>query len=92
MLGNAATVRPVMAASAPPVTIASATPVADQVERLADRVGRRGAGRHGGEVRALEADSGWRPGPAAMSGMNIGTKNGETRSGPLVMYAVQLSS
>ena len=30
--------------------------------------------------------------PAAMSGMNIGTKNGETRSGPLVMKALQLSS
>jgi hypothetical protein len=30
--------------------------------------------------------------PAAMSGMNIGTKNGETRSGPLVTNNRQLSS
>ena len=30
--------------------------------------------------------------PGAMSGMNIGTKNGETRSGPLRTYAVQFSS
>ena len=27
-----------------------------------------------------------------MSGMNIGMKNGETRSGPLVRYVVQFSS
>jgi hypothetical protein len=30
--------------------------------------------------------------PAAMSGMNMGTKKGDTRSGPFRMYAVQLSS
>src|SRR5215211_2104669 len=30
--------------------------------------------------------------PAAMSGMNIGTKNGDTRLGPLWTYALQLSS
>src|SRR6478672_5006755 len=30
--------------------------------------------------------------PAAMSGMNMGTKKGETRSGPFRTYALQLSS
>src|SRR6478736_1746096 len=30
--------------------------------------------------------------PAAMSGMNMGTKKGDTRSGPFRMYALQLSS
>jgi hypothetical protein len=30
--------------------------------------------------------------PAAMSGMNIGTKKGDTRSGPLVTNALQFSS
>src|SRR5690606_6373112 len=30
--------------------------------------------------------------PAAISGMNIGTKKGETRSGPLVMYSEHWSS
>ena len=55
MFENAATVSPVMDASAPPVTITSARPVPDEVERLADRMRRGGAGGDGGEVGALEA-------------------------------------
>ena len=81
MLAKAATVRPVIAASEPPEIIASATPSRIDLNDLADRVGRRRTGRDGGEVRPLEPVA-HRDESRAMLGMNIGTKKGETRSGP----------
>ena len=76
-------VSPVIAASEPPVTMASAMPCRIMLVRLADGVGRRGAGRHGAKFGPLSPYR-METRPAAMSGMNIGTKNGDTRSGPFV--------
>ena len=83
MLAKAATVRPVIAPSEPPVTMASATPwrimlndspIAWADEAQAETVAKLGP------LSPYRMETS----PAAISGMNIGTKNGETRSGPLV--------